>query len=136
MFDNFNHPSPARFDPIYPNTRRFTESVDRLGAEETLPSGVDAEVELIARSSYRLGHAESYAQSETRRAEELQTSLRDTKKLLEDAQRDARIYKERADTRYDESEKHRNEAIKWHDKFVKLDKKVNPSKYKVKKSKK
>jgi len=132
MFDNSFGPQPRRsmFDSAYPSTKRFVESVDLLGAEEVLPTRVSGEVELIARSSYRLGHAESLASSEALRAEELKSSLRSTNKLLEDAQRDVRIYKNRAGDFEDELERMRSEMIQYREKFVRLDKQVHPAKYK------
>jgi len=88
----------SNFDIAYPRTRKFVEELGRCGVDELLPLNVSGEVELIARSSYRLGNAEArveLAEFQMRKAERDNKELRES---LQSACRD-RDYNEELATR-------------------------------------
>ena len=66
------------YDRIFPLRSKFVERPDMLGhevAEEDKYNGLDPQVELIARVSYRLGHAEGNANNFAHQLEDTEGKL-------------------------------------------------------------
>jgi hypothetical protein len=79
------------FDRFYPRQTKSNDDPQRMGSDELMPLNVDGQVELIARSSYRLGTAESNVSN-------LFNELRETRERAEKAEAELATAKEKRDT--------------------------------------
>lgn len=129
-----DHGVRSTIDPAYPNRTRFIDEPGRMGSNEILPLHIDAQVELIARSSYLLGASQMDARNAQIEAYGLKRELEETKAKLDSANSDRDHYKRRAtalDTRVDEQ----NATLKRKDaEITRLKNKINPPKPAVKKA--
>lgn len=113
-----------RHDTLFPLRSKFVERPDMLGTEvedtqEIKP--LDPQVELIARTSYKLGHAEANAMHGWDRAHRAEERLESKTTELKEV-RDSKNYYER---KFEESDKANDELIA---KVDKLEKKLKPKK--------
>lgn len=89
-----------RFDEFYPNVRKRIHSLDSLTDDETLPTNLSPEVELIARASYRLGAAESHLGTLETQTHELRDQLNVSHSKVDEAN-ESRDYYRREAERYE-----------------------------------
>ncbi len=113
-------------DAAYPHQRKFIEEPGHMGSDEVLPSHLSAEVELIARASYRLGAAEATASQAVHDAMENQRENRELQEKLTKAEGQAESYQ-----RWYREEQHKTEAAVAE--VSKLQEKLKPKKSAVKK---
>lgn len=121
-----------QIDQAYPNQRKRTSEPGYEG-DDVLPSRLTPEVELIARSSYRLGAAEMQTIMVTRVAEEAERKSYDLKEKLEKTASDKNIYEERSNRYHTEGRQLESKLIEKDTEIAKLKEKLKPKKAPVKK---
>lgn len=124
------------FDSAFPRQRKFVEEIERCGAEELLPINVSGEVELIARTSYRLGHAEQYAAIMGDQAHKSDRKAADLTETLSSVRRERDDYKSRNEGLWDKISVLEKETEAQSVVINKLKAKLNPKKKLAKKGKK
>lgn len=132
MRDQYYH----NHDRAYPNQSKYVEEPGRMGAEEIIPSRLTGEVELIARSSYRLGAAEATANIAMRDARDASQKADETKDRLERVSNERDRYERYSEQYSGELQELRSTVETKDAEIAKLKDKLKPKKKVVKKTKK
>lgn len=99
---DFDFGRRSSFDPLFPN---ISEKIREPGYDaefRTLPSRVTGETEMIARTAYRLGHAEQGVDSWAEKCRQLEEKLSEArearKEAADEAERNQRWYESERET--------------------------------------
>lgn len=115
------------FDHAFPNQREYIDVPGRMDQDKVVPSKLTPEIELIARASYRLGHAENGYALAANDAHSVGRENERLKSELENSKGNVQYYSNRCDA-------YAKQLSAAHEEIEKLKKKLEPKKKPAKKT--